>query len=83
MKFDRRLRPPVGRLMDEGKLLLFIKEQAAEHAPRAGARLAEEKKRKKGEKKLALEDASRAKKRRIASATEAWDTGPGKEDGEG
>lgn len=43
--------PPGGQYLpgdwvDEGKLLLFIKEEVASRAPRKGARLAEEKKRK-------------------------------------
>ena len=73
MKFDRGSAYLPGDFVDEGKLLLFIKEQVAERAPRAGPRLAEEKKRRKGEKKLTPN--SQAKKRRIASATEALDTG--------
>ena len=60
--------------VDEGKLLLFIKEEVAESAPRTGARLTQERKRRRGEKKLAVDAASRGKKRRVV-AHAAVDTG--------
>jgi hypothetical protein len=56
--------PPGGKFLpgdwvDEGKLLLFIKEEVATRAPRKGTRLAEEKKR-----KAAANAEGRAPKRR-------------------
>jgi hypothetical protein len=52
--------------VDEGKLLLFIKTQVAERAPRKGKRVAAEKKRKFDEE---AEDSKKMKKRRQEART--------------
>jgi hypothetical protein len=56
--------------VDEGKLLLFVKTQVAERAPRKGKRVAAEKKQKlkEKEKEAEVEDSKKRKRRRRQEA---------------
>ena len=56
--------------VDEGKLLLFLKTQVAERAPRKGKRVTAEKKRKL-EKEAEAEDSKKKKRRRQETGTMA------------
>jgi hypothetical protein len=73
--------PPGGQYLpgdwvDEGKLLLFIKEEVASRPPRKGTRLADEKKRKAANKGSGLGPAPKRQKGKGGARGDAGSSGP-------
>lgn len=72
---DRKLSWPPGQqlpgdLVDEGKLLLFMKEEVVSRAPKKGARVAKQRKRKAAAAGVGvIENVAAAKRRQLASGT--------------
>jgi hypothetical protein len=61
-----------GDLVDEGKLLLFMKEEVVSRAPKKGGRVAKQRKRKEAAAAgvgVIIEHVAAAKRRRLASGT--------------